>query len=123
MVKEKGGKPDRKPNPLPYGLKNPCRNLKSENSQDYAHAETSMKLYIHEFGFWFTYRDGNLSRAMGARNQVGIGLSYRPASLSSSATQFQTRFLESNPRPIAGLKFSTPNTREWYPMPRATYST
>jgi hypothetical protein len=35
-VKEKGGKPDRKPYPLPYGLRNPYRNLKSENSQDYA---------------------------------------------------------------------------------------
>ena len=34
-VKEKGGKPDRKPYPLPYGLRNPYRNLKSENSQDY----------------------------------------------------------------------------------------
>jgi hypothetical protein len=31
-VKEKGRKPDGKPYPLPYGL----RNLKSENSQDYA---------------------------------------------------------------------------------------
>ncbi len=48
---------------------------------------------------------GNLSPAMGARNQVGIGLSYRPASLSSLATQFPTRFLESIPRPVAGLKF------------------
>ncbi len=44
---------------------------------------------------------------MGARNQVGIGLSYRPASLCSLASQFQTRFLESIPRPLAGLKFST----------------
>ncbi len=35
-VKEKGGKPDRKPCPLPYGLRNPYRNLKSENFQDYA---------------------------------------------------------------------------------------
>jgi hypothetical protein len=35
-VKEKGGKTDRKPNPLPYGLRNPHRNLKSENTQDYA---------------------------------------------------------------------------------------
>ncbi len=35
-VKEKGGKPDRKPYSLPYGLRNPYRNLKSENSQDYA---------------------------------------------------------------------------------------
>jgi hypothetical protein len=35
-VKERGGKPDRKPYPLPYGLRNPYRNLKSENSQDYA---------------------------------------------------------------------------------------
>jgi len=33
-VKEKGGKPDRKPYPLPYGFKNPYRNLKSENSQE-----------------------------------------------------------------------------------------
>jgi hypothetical protein len=32
---EKGGKPDRKPYPLPYGKRNPYRNLKSENSQDY----------------------------------------------------------------------------------------
>jgi len=35
-AKEKGGKPDRKPYPLPYGLRNPYRNLKSENSQDHA---------------------------------------------------------------------------------------
>jgi hypothetical protein len=34
--KGEGGKPHRKPYPLPYGLKNPYRNLKSENSQDYA---------------------------------------------------------------------------------------
>ncbi len=33
-------------------------------------------------------------------------MSYRPASLCSLATQFQTRFLELIPRPIAGLKFS-----------------
>jgi hypothetical protein len=26
-VKEKGGKPDRKPYPLPFGLRNPYRNL------------------------------------------------------------------------------------------------
>jgi hypothetical protein len=37
--------------------------------------------------------------AMGARNQVGIGLPDRPASLCSLAIQFQTR-------PIAGIKFS-----------------
>jgi hypothetical protein len=30
-VKEKRGKPDRKPYPLSYGLRNPYRNLKSEN--------------------------------------------------------------------------------------------
>jgi hypothetical protein len=33
-VKEKGGNLDRKPYPLPYGLRNPYRNLKSESSQD-----------------------------------------------------------------------------------------
>jgi hypothetical protein len=29
IVKEKGGKPDRKPYPLLYGLRNPYRKLKS----------------------------------------------------------------------------------------------
>ncbi len=52
-------------------------------------------------------RIGNLSPAMGAMNQVGIGWSYRPTSLCSLATQFQTRFLELIPRPIAGHKFPT----------------
>jgi hypothetical protein len=52
-------------------------------------------------------RVGKLSPAMGARNQVGIGLSYRPASLCSLATQFQTQFLELIPRTIAGLMFLT----------------
>ncbi len=33
--KEKWGKPDRNPYQLPYGLRNPYRNLKPENSQDY----------------------------------------------------------------------------------------
>ncbi len=35
-VKEKGGKPDRKPYPLPYGQRNSCINRKYANSQDYA---------------------------------------------------------------------------------------
>jgi hypothetical protein len=35
-VKEKGGQPDRKPYPLPSGLRNPYRKLKSENSQEFA---------------------------------------------------------------------------------------
>jgi hypothetical protein len=34
IEKDKGGKPDRKPFPHPYGLRNPSRNLKSENSPD-----------------------------------------------------------------------------------------
>jgi hypothetical protein len=34
-VKEKGGKTDRKPYPLPYGFRNLCANLTSENSQGY----------------------------------------------------------------------------------------
>jgi hypothetical protein len=34
--KKKTGKPNRKSYALQYGSKNPCRNLKSENSQDYA---------------------------------------------------------------------------------------
>jgi hypothetical protein len=34
--REKGGKPVRKPHPLPHGVRNPYRNFKSEKSQDYA---------------------------------------------------------------------------------------
>jgi hypothetical protein len=30
--KEKGGKPYKKPYPLPFGLRNPYRSLKAENS-------------------------------------------------------------------------------------------
>ncbi len=36
IVKENGGKTDIKSRPLLYGLRNLYRNLKSENSQDYA---------------------------------------------------------------------------------------
>jgi hypothetical protein len=36
LQRRKRGKPDRKTYPLPFGLRNPCINLKSENSQDYA---------------------------------------------------------------------------------------
>jgi hypothetical protein len=49
-LKEKGGKPDRNPHPLPFGLRNPYRILKSEYTQDLC-SETSKKLYVHEFGF------------------------------------------------------------------------
>jgi hypothetical protein len=56
---------------------------------------------------------GHSSPAMGARNQVGIGL-YRPASLCRLSTKFQTRFLESIPRPIEGLKFPTLNSVKFF---------
>jgi hypothetical protein len=57
------------------------------------------------------------------RNQVGIGLSYRPAtSLCSLATQFQTRFLESIPRPIAGLKFSNQYSFPHWSLMQTSYS-
>ncbi len=46
-VKEKWGKPERKPYPLP--LRNPYRNLKSELSR--LCSETPIKLYVNEFGF------------------------------------------------------------------------
>jgi hypothetical protein len=47
-VKEKGGKPDRKPHPLSYVLRNPYRNLKSDNSQDFAQN-------LNDFGFFMAY--------------------------------------------------------------------
>jgi hypothetical protein len=79
-VKKKGGKPDRKPYPLLYGLKNPHINLKSANSQA---QETSTKFYVHEFGFCTVHHLEYCSRifkqSMRSRNRVGIGLSYRSA--------------------------------------------
>jgi len=46
LVQEKGGKPYRIQNPLPYGLRNPYRNLKvSELSR--LCLETSTKLYVN----------------------------------------------------------------------------
>jgi hypothetical protein len=47
-VKEKEGKPERKPYSLPYGLRNPYRNLSELSSLC---PETLMELYDHEFGF------------------------------------------------------------------------
>jgi hypothetical protein len=65
---------------------------------------TGIRTLLYSLSFFSLYNNelqqssvGNLGPAMGARNQVGIGLSYRPASLCSFATQFQTRFLESIP--------------------------
>ncbi len=46
-VKEKGGKPDRNPYPLPYGLRNP----ETSSLRTLKWPETSMKSYIHEFVF------------------------------------------------------------------------
>ncbi len=48
--------------------------------------------------------DTSVGNLRGTRNQVGIVLLYRPSSLCSFATQFQTRFLESIPRPISGTE-------------------
>ncbi len=73
LQRKKGGKPDRKPYPLPYVL-NPYRNIHSENSQDYA-LETSTKLYIHEFGLCIVCLYGDLKgagvHASGWRGAVG----------------------------------------------------
>ncbi len=54
-VKEKEGKLDRKPYFLPYGLRNPYKNLTSENFK-IVPMETSTKLYVHEFGFMLESR-------------------------------------------------------------------
>jgi hypothetical protein len=43
----KRGKPDRKTYPLPFGLRNPYRNLKSENSQDYAQKPQRNSTFIN----------------------------------------------------------------------------
>jgi hypothetical protein len=58
---EKGGKPDRKPYPLPYGLRNPYRSLKSKKSQDCAQKPQRNCTFMnwafekesHIVGFWF----------------------------------------------------------------------
>jgi hypothetical protein len=50
-VKEKGGKPDRKPYALPYGLKNPYIQKPQVRELSRLCTETLMKLYVHEFAF------------------------------------------------------------------------
>jgi hypothetical protein len=52
-------------------------------------------------------RVGNLSPAIGARNQVGRVVVPTRQPICSLAAQFQTRFLESIPRPIMGLTHLT----------------
>jgi hypothetical protein len=46
-VKEKGGKTDIKPQPLPNGLKNPHSNLKSENYQDFAQKHQTNCMFMN----------------------------------------------------------------------------
>jgi hypothetical protein len=48
FVKEKGGKPDKKPYPLPYGLRNSYRNIKKIRELSILFTGTSMKLFVHE---------------------------------------------------------------------------
>jgi hypothetical protein len=55
MVKEKGGKPDRKPYPLPYGLRNPYGNFKSENSQGYAQKPQQNCTFMNSASGRFSY--------------------------------------------------------------------
>ncbi len=64
-------------------------------------------VYLSEALYYDLIPPPPLTHCYESRNQVGKELSYRPASPCSLATQFQTRFLESTPRPIAGLRFPT----------------
>jgi hypothetical protein len=48
-VKEKGGKPERKPYPLPYGFRNPYRNRSLRILK--MMSRNLMTLYVHEYGF------------------------------------------------------------------------
>ncbi len=58
---------DRKPYPLLYGLRNPCRYLNSENPQDDAQKpQVSTMLYVHESGFWIR------RAAVGRTENVGV---------------------------------------------------
>jgi hypothetical protein len=51
-VKAKGGKPHRKPYSLPYDLRNPYRNLKTDTSNSQYYAQKPNKIvYVHDFGF------------------------------------------------------------------------
>jgi hypothetical protein len=78
---------------------------KKLRAQNIEHSNSKVQIFRATVPLDRVYR--MIRVAMGVRNQVGIGLSHRPASLCSLATQFQTRFLELIPRPIAGLMFPT----------------
>ncbi len=81
-VTVKGGKPDRKPNPRRYGLRKPCRNLKIENSQDYAQKPQQI----------WTFRNSDsgkcvrvpLSNKSGIRRPVLNTYAFRPQKCNST---------------------------------------
>ncbi len=62
---------------VPYGLRNPYRNLKSENSQDYAQ-KPQTKFYVHEFGFWVRVYCLYTVNAGGERSAVRAALPKQP---------------------------------------------
>jgi hypothetical protein len=59
-VKEKGGKLDRKPHPLLYGLRNLYRNLKSKNCQDYAQESQRNCTFMNSASGWILADAGEL---------------------------------------------------------------
>jgi hypothetical protein len=70
-----------------------------------AHWESKFFVYSHglAFGYSFqllTFSAGILEQSLGARNRVGIGLSYRPARLR----RLEDRFLGSIPGHLKSLK-------------------
>jgi hypothetical protein len=62
-VKEKGGKPDRKPHPLPRNL---YRNLKSEKPQDYVQKPQRNSMFMNSASKLHTQED---NRLQGRENQ------------------------------------------------------
>jgi hypothetical protein len=112
-VNEKGGKTDGKPYPLPYGLRNPYINLRSENSQDYAQKPKCTCTFMTSASAWKICTDShktglllvkvpalishyflvreqcwNFRTIYGGLEPSRIGLLYRPARLHGLAESF-----------------------------------
>ncbi len=99
-VQGKGWNPDGKPCPFPYVFRNPYRNLTSKNSQDYGQKpqQNSASESVTWVPLW------GLAKKQGGRHRIVVP-AHQPM-YCSLATQFQTRFLELIPPPIAVLKVS-----------------
>ncbi len=110
IVKENEGKPDRKPYPLPYGLRNPYRNLKSENSVDYAQKPQQNCTFMNSASGLFTVQQ-TFCRVLYGMYSVMVILP------RLKCTQIETRLHRHNLPPYIGYPLIHGCRKGWWEGP------